>query len=160
MKTSHIIGLGALALAGVNLYFSHFKDNENDFISDFIGGSSSSGSSSNDLVAPTYGASNLDDSEEKETKTKKEINSTDKKTKDDNFKLRIYKDDYKKSSSNGSYSRKYVQNDDLDFTVVKEDNKNVGGFDFKQKQTITKKQANLLEKNKDNPILGITRRVF
>lgn len=74
------------------------------------------------------------------------------------FKTSIYLDNYKNyKSSGGSSKRTYVQNDDLDFTVVKDDGKTVGGYDFNTKQSITKETASNLEANKNNPIVKILR---
>lgn len=149
-KIKNLIPFALLGIAGTTFYLNYVKKDNNKLLSGFTGGFSGNlfgGVGSGELYEVET------ENQEEQTNNLNEVVETNF---NNDFKTSLYYDNYK-SSGGSSRNRTYIENDDLNFTVVKDNDKTVGGFDFDNKQSITKNQATFLEKNKNNPVIKIFR---
>ncbi len=149
MKMGFLIGIVGI---GAGIFILSKKGNEQIL----SGGGGSMGSIS---YAPALDNPNLLTKKEEKKINNQDLNNEN--LNNENFKVAIYQDNYKNYRSSGnSEKRIYIENQTQNFTVVKDNNNIVGGYDFNTSQSITKKQASFLEQNKNNPIIGIVRGNF
>lgn len=149
MKVQTIIGVSLLGMS-VATYFKDEKGDVLGSIGDFFTNSNSS-----DNI-------NLDTATDKQNETKKSQKTTDttNSTSSEDFAFFLAKDNYishHNSSSSKKTKRTYEHNKDLKFMTIKDNKKIVGGFDLKQKQSISKKQAKFLDNNKNNSFMKMIR---
>jgi hypothetical protein len=144
MKLLKFVPVVALGIAGATLYYNVSKEDDKSLFGSFGGGG----------VFDVFGGANSGETyevkPEMETKATEQANSLDSLATD--FKTSIYVQDYKSHSRGGSSKKRtYHQNDNHNVTIVKDNGKSVGGFDFKNNRSVTAKEANRLSSGGDNP---------
>lgn len=152
MKINKIYPYMILGISGISLYYT-IKGSDGGSFDDIWGSLSGGGGSS--VEQTPDGINDAPEDDEPQKKTIPQDNTTQ------DFKMSIYEDTARNlSRSSGRSNISIKENNDLGFSVVSVGGSSVGGLDFRTNQSVTKKQIDLLDDNKNNKIVQILRGGF